>query len=55
VGNLLAHELDPPSPEKSSKNDAMPSPEELKALGVGDDLAAWRAMAAETQPLLAEA
>jgi HD-like signal output (HDOD) protein/ActR/RegA family two-component response regulator len=55
VGNLLAHELDPPSPEKSSQHDAMPSPEELQALGVGDDLAAWRAMAAETQPLLAEA
>lgn len=28
--------------------------EELTALGVGDDLAAWRAMAAETRPLVAQ-
>jgi HD-like signal output (HDOD) protein/ActR/RegA family two-component response regulator len=55
VANLLAHELDSPSPEGSPGNDTMPSQEELKALGVGDDLAAWRAMAAETQLLLAQA
>ena len=54
VANLLAHELDPPLPEGSLENDTMPSPEELTALGVGDDLAAWRAMAAETRPLAAQ-
>jgi len=55
VANLLAHELDPPSAERSLENDAMPSPEELTALGVGDDLAAWRVMAAETLPLSRQA
>jgi len=55
VANLLAHELDPPPAERSLENDAMPSPEELTALGVGDDLAAWRVMAAETLPLSRQA
>jgi HD-like signal output (HDOD) protein/ActR/RegA family two-component response regulator len=54
VANLLAHELDPPLKEGSLENDTMPSQEELTALGVGDDLAAWRAVAAETQPLVAQ-
>jgi len=54
VANLLAHELDPPLAEGSLEYDTMPSPEELTALGVGDDLAAWRAMAAETRPLAAQ-
>jgi hypothetical protein len=54
VANLLAHELDPPLPEGSLENDTMPSQEELTALGVGDDLAGWRAMAAETRPLVAQ-
>jgi len=54
VANLLAHELDQPSPEGNLEIDALPSQEELKALGVGDDLVTWRAMAAETQPLLAQ-
>jgi len=32
-----------------------PNQEELTALGVGEDLTAWRAMAAEMPALLAEA
>ena len=54
VANLLAHELDLRLAEGSLENDPMPSQEELTMLGVGDDLAAWRAMAAETRPLVAQ-
>jgi HD-like signal output (HDOD) protein/ActR/RegA family two-component response regulator len=55
IANFLAHELDPSCPERPLGNDTEPSREELAALGVGEDLAAWRAMAAEIPPLLARA
>ena len=54
IANLLAHELNPLSPGGGSENDDVPSREELTALGVGDDLTAWRAMAAEVRPLLTQ-
>jgi len=55
IANFLAHEFDPSSPESTLGNDNEPSQEELAALGVGEDLAAWRAVAAEIPPLLAQA
>ena len=55
IANLLAHEFDPSSPEGTLGNDTEPSQVELAALGVGEDLAAWRAMAAEIPQLLAQA
>jgi len=55
VASRLANELDPPSPEIALENEAEPDQEELAALGIGEELAAWRAMAAEIPPLLAAA
>jgi HD-like signal output (HDOD) protein len=55
VANLLAHELDAVSSEVPLENGIEINQEELAALGVKDELAAWRAMAAEIPPLLAEA
>jgi len=39
----------------SSLIDSAPNQEELAALGVGEELAAWRSMAVEIPALLAEA
>jgi HD-like signal output (HDOD) protein/ActR/RegA family two-component response regulator len=55
VANLLAHELEAPSPEVSLEDDTETNRKELAALGVEEDLDAWRAMAAEIPALLAEA
>jgi HD-like signal output (HDOD) protein len=55
VANLLAHELEPLSPEVALGNDTEANQEELRALVGEEDLAAWRAMAAEIPPLLAQA
>jgi HD-like signal output (HDOD) protein len=55
VANLLAHELEASSSEVPSEYDAGASLEELKALGVAEDLPAWRAMAAEIPAMLVEA
>jgi HD-like signal output (HDOD) protein/CheY-like chemotaxis protein len=55
VANLLAHELEAPSSEVSLKDDTETHREELAALGVDPDLAAWRAMAAQIPALIAEA
>jgi HD-like signal output (HDOD) protein len=55
VANLLAHELEAPSSEVSLEHEAETNRKELAALGVEGDLPAWRAMAAEIPPLLAEA
>jgi HD-like signal output (HDOD) protein len=55
VANRLAHELESSSLEAPGQIDTEPNREELTALGVGEDLAAWRAMAAEIPALLAEA
>jgi HD-like signal output (HDOD) protein len=54
VANLLAHELEAPSPEVPLENATETNQEELAALGAKEDLAAWRALAAEIPPLLAE-
>jgi HD-like signal output (HDOD) protein/ActR/RegA family two-component response regulator len=54
VANLLAHELEAPSSEVPSENDTDTNQEELTRLGGAEDLAAWRAMAAEIPPLLAQ-
>ena len=55
VANLLAYELAAPSPELSLENTIETSQEELAALEVQENLAGWRAMAAEIPALLAEA
>jgi HD-like signal output (HDOD) protein len=55
VANQLAHELESSSLEAAGPIDTEPNRAELTALGVGGELAAWRAMAAEIPPLLAEA
>ena len=55
VANLLAHDLVAPSPEVSLENTIETSQKELAALGVQEDLAGWRAMAAEIPALLGEA
>jgi HD-like signal output (HDOD) protein len=55
VANLLAHELESSSLKASGQLDTEPNREELTVLGVGEELAAWRAMAAEIPALLAEA
>ena len=55
VANHLAHELESSSLQAVGRIDNEPNQEELAALGVGEELAAWRAMAAEIPPLLAEA
>jgi HD-like signal output (HDOD) protein len=55
VANLLAHELEAPSSEVPLENAAETNQEELAALGTKEDLAAWRALAAEIPPLLVEA
>jgi HD-like signal output (HDOD) protein len=55
IANLLAHELEAPSSEVPLENGIELNQEELAALGVAEDLAAWRAMAAEIPALLAEA
>jgi HD-like signal output (HDOD) protein/ActR/RegA family two-component response regulator len=55
VANILAHELDSPSRGEACEKNAEPNHEELSALGMGEELAAWRAMAAEIPPLLAQA
>jgi HD-like signal output (HDOD) protein len=52
VANLLAHGLEAPSSEVPLENDIETNREELAALGVERDLAAWRAMAAEIAALL---
>jgi HD-like signal output (HDOD) protein/ActR/RegA family two-component response regulator len=54
IANLLAHELEAPSSEVPLENGTEINREELAALGVAEDLAAWRAMAAEIPALLAE-
>jgi len=54
AANLLAHELESPSPEILLQN-PVETPREELALEVADeDLAAWRAMAAEIPALLVE-
>jgi len=55
VANHLAHELEPFSLQAADRIDSEPHQEELAALGVGEELASWRAMAAEIPPLLAQA
>jgi HD-like signal output (HDOD) protein len=55
VANLLAHELEAPSPEVLLENGVETNQEELAALGVQDDLSDWRALAAEMPALLAGA
>jgi len=55
VANRLANELDPPFPEGAMEAEQEPDQQELAALGIGEDLAAWRAMAAEIPALLAAA
>jgi HD-like signal output (HDOD) protein len=55
VANLLAHEVEARSSEVLLEDDTEINQEELAALGVKDDLAAWRTMAAEIPALLAEA
>jgi hypothetical protein len=55
VANLLAHELEASSSEVLSENNTETNQEELTALGVKEDLAAWRAMAAEISARSAEA
>jgi HD-like signal output (HDOD) protein len=54
AANLLAHEVESPAPEGPGSQ-AGTSQEELEALGIGQDLAAWRSMAAEIPARLAEA
>jgi HD-like signal output (HDOD) protein len=55
VANLLAYELATPSPEVSLENTIETSQDELAALGVQENLAGWRAMAAEIPARLAGA
>jgi HD-like signal output (HDOD) protein len=55
VANLLAHELEAPSPEVPWDSEIETNQEELAALGVEQDLASWLALAAEIPALLAEA
>jgi HD-like signal output (HDOD) protein len=55
VANLLAHELEAPCSELPLENDTETNKAELAALGVEEDVAAWRAMAADVPALLAEA
>jgi hypothetical protein len=55
VANLLSHELEALSSEVPLENGIETNQEELAALGVQEDLAAWRARAAQVPALLAEA
>jgi HD-like signal output (HDOD) protein len=55
VANLLARELEPLSPGATLGSYTPANPEELTEVSTEGDLAAWRAMAAEIPPLLAEA
>jgi HD-like signal output (HDOD) protein/ActR/RegA family two-component response regulator len=55
VSNLLAHDLEAPTPHAFLENCTEINHEELAALGVEKELAAWRAMAAEIPARLAGA
>jgi HD-like signal output (HDOD) protein/CheY-like chemotaxis protein len=55
VANLLAREIEPLSPGATLGSYTPANPEELTEVSTEGDLAAWRAMAAEIPPLLAEA
>jgi HD-like signal output (HDOD) protein/ActR/RegA family two-component response regulator len=55
VANLLAHELEGHSSQVPLENGIEADQEELAALGVEKDFAAWRALAAEIPARLAEA
>jgi HD-like signal output (HDOD) protein/ActR/RegA family two-component response regulator len=55
AANVLAHELESPSPRAPLRNESDTNPDVLAALGTEEDLASWRAMAAEIPALLAEA
>jgi HD-like signal output (HDOD) protein len=55
VANLLAHEQEASRSGVPSGNSIEANQEDLAALGVQEDLADWRAMAAEVPALLAEA
>ena len=55
AANLLAHELESPSPGPPPENEAGTSQGVVTGLGSQEDLASWRTMAAEIPALLAEA
>jgi HD-like signal output (HDOD) protein len=55
AANLLAHEIESPLPESSGENEPGSNQVALEALGAGEDLAVWRALAADMPALLAEA
>jgi HD-like signal output (HDOD) protein len=55
AANLLAHEVESPPPESSTEILPGNNQAALEALGAGEDLAAWRALAADMPALLVEA
>jgi HD-like signal output (HDOD) protein len=55
VANLLAHELEEPKPDTPWEDPLEIHQEEIRELGIGENLADWRAMAAGIPALLAEA
>jgi HD-like signal output (HDOD) protein len=54
VANLLAHELEEPSPEAAAEAGPESVPEDIVALGLQESLPAWRALAKAVPSLMGE-